>query len=267
MGSSSNQANIQGGKRLAGKVAFVSGGSAGIGAATVMRFAEEGAHVVFCGRRMEPLQEVMAAVEAAGGRAEAVQADVSDEAAYTAAIEDAARRHGRLDILVNNAMAYSWGPIDATSTETWRSNFVTSVDGTFWGTRAAMRLMKEHGGAVINVSSICGTLGTPQMAGYSAAKAAVLNFSRTAAAEGAAHGIRVNVVIPAVVETPATAGMLADDGARRGTESLIPLGRVGQPRELANAILFLASDEASYVTGAALPVDGGRSAWLVTALG
>ena len=94
----------------------------------------------------------------------------------------------------------------------------------------------------------------------------MINFSRAAAAEGAAHGIRVNVVIPAVVETPATAGMLSDPAAKACTEKLIPLGRVGQARELANAILFLASDEASYVTGAALPVDGGRSAVLVTAL-
>jgi meso-butanediol dehydrogenase/(S,S)-butanediol dehydrogenase/diacetyl reductase len=104
------------------------------------------------------------------------------------------------------------------------------------------------------------------MAGYSAAKAAIINFSRAAAAEGAAAGIRVNVVIPAVVETPATAGMLADKASRKNTEKLIPMGRVGQPEELANAILFLASDEASYITGAALPVDGGRSAVLVTAL-
>ncbi len=253
--------------RLAGKVAFVSGGGAGIGAATARRFAAEGAMVVICGRRMAPLQEVVGQIEAAGGRAEAVSADVSDEAQYVAAIESAAARHGRLDILVNNAMAYTWGAIDATSTADWRANFTTSVDGTFWGTRSAMKAMKPRGGgAIINVSSICGTLGTAWMAGYSAAKAAIINFSRAAAAEGASAGIRVNVVVPAVVETPATAGMLADEASRRGTEKLIPLGRVGQPEEIANAILFLASDEASYVTGAALPVDGGRSAVLVTAL-
>ena len=163
-------------------------------------------------------------------------------------------------------MAYSWGSIEDTSTADWHSNFSTSVDGTFWGTRAAMKLMKANGGAIINVSSICGLLGTAQMSGYSAAKAAIINFSRAAAAEGAAQGIRVNVVIPAVVETPATAGMLSDEASRQNTEKLIPMGRVGQPEELANAILFLASDEASYITGAALPVDGGRSAVLVTAL-
>ena len=253
-------------KRLQGKVAFITGGGTGIGAATAIRFSEEGATVVVCGRRAEPLNEVVAQIRGAGGQAEAVQADVSNEAQITAAIEAAAARHGRLDVLVNNAMAYTWGALDATSTADWHANFATSVDGTFWGTRTAMKLMKTGGGSIINLSSICGTLGTAWMAGYSAAKAAIINFSKAAAAEGAAAGIRVNVVVPAVVETPATAGMLSDDNARKGTEKLIPMGRVGQPRELANAILFLASDEASYVTGVALPVDGGRSAVLVTAL-
>jgi meso-butanediol dehydrogenase/(S,S)-butanediol dehydrogenase/diacetyl reductase len=252
--------------RLQGKVAFITGAGTGIGAATAIRFAEEGATVVLCGRRREPLDAVVAQIAAAGGKAEAVQADVSDEAGFTAALEAAAQRHGRFDILVNNAMAYSWGAIEATSTADWHSNFTTSVDGTFWGTRTALRLMKNGGGSIINLSSICGVLGTAWMAGYSAAKAAVINFSRAAAAEGAATGVRVNVVIPAVVETPATAGMLADEASRKATEKLIPMGRVGQPLELANAILFLASDEASYITGAALPVDGGRSAVLVTAL-
>ncbi len=252
--------------RMQGKVAFVTGGGSGIGAATAQRLAQEGATVVVCGRRREPLDAVVAGIVAAGGKAEAVVADVSDEAGFTAALEAAAQRHGRLDVLVNNAMAYTWGSIEEMSTADWRANFATSVDGTFWGTRTAMRLMKGKGGAIVNVSSICGQLGTPWMAGYSAAKAAVDNFSRAAAAEGAPHGIRVNVVIPAVVETPATAGMLADEASRRNTERLIPMGRVGQPEELANAILFLASDEASYITGASLPVDGGRSSVLVTAL-
>lgn len=252
--------------RMQGKVAFVTGGGSGIGAATAMRFAQEGATVVICGRRREPLEELAARIGAAGGKADAVVADVSDEAGFVAAIESAAQRHGSLDVLVNNAMAYTWGSIEETSTADWHANFSTSVDGTFWGTRTAMRLMKGKGGAIVNVSSICGSLGTPWMAGYSAAKAAIDNFSRAAAAEGAPQGIRVNVVIPAVVETPATAGMLADAASRRNTDKLIPMGRVGRPEELANAILFLASDEASYITGASLPVDGGRSSVLVTAL-
>jgi len=252
--------------RLQGKVAFVTGGGSGIGAATAERFAQEGATVVICGRRQQPLDEVVGRIRAAGGQAHAVVADVGVEEQLVGALEQAAAQHGGLHILVNNAMAYTWGGIEGMSTDDWRANFTTSVDGTFWGTRTAMKLMKDSGGAIVNVSSICGTLGTPQMSGYSAAKAAIINFSRAAAAEGAASGVRVNVVVPAVVETPATAGMLSDESTRRNTEKIIPMGRVGQPEELASAVLFLASDEAAYITGAALPVDGGRSAVLVTAL-
>jgi NAD(P)-dependent dehydrogenase (short-subunit alcohol dehydrogenase family) len=253
--------------RLAGKVAFITGGSSGIGEATAHRFAEEGAIVVICGRRAEPLESVVAAIRDKGGNAECVVADVSDEQAFVAAIEAAAQRHGGLDIMVNNAMAYSWGAITQTDTETWHGNFSTTVDGTFWGTRTAMRLMQQQGGgSIVNLASICGLFGTAWMAGYSAAKAAVINFSRAAASEGAASNIRCNVVIPGVVATPATAGMLADDKGRANTEKLIPLRRVGEPVELANAILFLASDEASYVTGACLTVDGGRSSDLYTVL-
>ena len=253
-------------KRLEGKTAFVTGGGSGIGAATAERFAQEGAMVVICGRRKDPLDEVVARIKAAGGSVEAIVADVGNEAQFVGALEQTVKKHGSLDILVNNAMAYTWGGIDGMTTADWHANFSTSVDGTFWGTRTALKLMGGKGGAIVNISSICGTLGTPFMSGYSAAKAAIINFSRAAAAEGAPAGVRVNVVIPAVVETPATAGMLADEASRKTTEKLIPMGRVGQSNELANAILFLASDEASYVTGAALPVDGGRSAVLVTAL-
>ena len=254
-------------KRLQGKIAFVTGAGSGIGAATARRFAEEGAVVVLCGRRPEPLQEVQEAIRATGGQAEVAVADVSDEQSYVAAIEATAKRHGRLDILVNNAMAYTWGGIDGMSTADWHANFTTTLDGTFWGTRTALRLMQDSGGgAIVNIASICGLFGTAWMAGYSAAKAAVINFSRAAASEGAPHKVRCNVVIPGVVDTPATAGMLGDAKARANTEKVIPMKRVGQPLELANAILFLASDEASYITGASLNVDGGRSSDLYTVL-
>ncbi|MCW2272056.1 Cyclopentanol dehydrogenase [compost metagenome] len=254
-------------KRLAGKIAFITGAGSGIGQATALRFAEEGATVVLCGRREQPLQQVLELIQAAGGQGDIAVADVSNEQAYVGALEDAARRHGRLDILVNNAMAYTWGGVDTLSTADWHANFSTTVDGTFFGTRTAMRLMKDQGGgAIVNIASICGLFGTAWMAGYSAAKAAVINFSRAVASEGAAHNIRCNVVIPGVVDTPATAGMLSDAKTRRNTEKVIPMQRVGLPVELANAILFLASDEASYVTGASLAVDGGRSADLYTVL-
>src|SRR5690606_7047828 len=198
---------------------------------------------------------------AAGGVAEAVQVDVSNEQQYVAAINDVAQRHGRLDILVNNAMAYSVGTVDRTSTEAWRSNFSTTVDGAFWGVRTALKLMYKQptGGAIVNVSSICGLFGAAYMAGYSAAKAALINFSRAVAAEGGARNVRCNVVVPGTIETPPMAAMLSSEKDRRNTEKLIPMRRVGRPEEVANAILFLASDEASYVNGAALSVDGGQA--------
>ena len=254
-------------KRLQGKIAFVTGAGSGIGEATALRFAEEGATVVLCGRRIEPLQGVQEKIRTQGGQAEIAVADVSDEQAYVGALQATAQRHGRLDILVNNAMAYTWGGIDTMTTADWHANFATTVDGTFWGTRTAMQLMKEQGGGtIVNIASICGLFGTAWMAGYSAAKAAVINFSRAAASEGAPHNIRCNVIIPGVVDTPATAGMLGDDKTRTNTEKVIPMKRVGLPVELANAILFLASDEASYVTGASLAVDGGRGSDLYTVL-
>ncbi|VVM61741.1 Glucose 1-dehydrogenase 1 [Pseudomonas fluorescens] len=254
-------------KRLQGKIAFVTGAGSGIGEATALRFAEEGATVVLCGRRIEPLQGVQEKIQALGGQAEIAVADVSDEQAYVGALQATAQRHGRLDILVNNAMAYTWGGIDTMTTADWHANFTTTVDGTFWGTRTAMQLMKaQGGGSIVNIASICGLFGTAWMAGYSAAKAAVINFSRAAASEGAPHNVRCNVIIPGVVDTPATAGMLGDAKARTNTEKVIPMKRVGLPVELANAILFLASDEASYVTGASLAVDGGRGSDLYVVL-
>lgn len=253
-------------QRMKGKVAFVTGGGSGIGAATAKRLAEEGAVVVVCGRSEAPLKDVVAAIREDGGKADYRVADVSNEHVFTNAIESVAREHGSLDVLVNNAVAFTWGALPDMTTEDWHANFKTTVDGTFWGTRKAMQLMKDNGGSIVNIASICGVFGTAWMSGYSAAKAAVINFSRAAASEGATDNIRCNVVIPGVVETPATAGMLSDEKAKTNTAKLIPMKRVGKPEELANAVLFLASDEASYVTGATLAVDGGRGSDLYTAM-
>lgn len=253
-------------KRLESKIAIVTGGSAGIGAATATRMAEEGATVVVFGRREEPLKALVAKIVEQGGKAAYKVADVSDELTFVRAIDAVAKEHGRLDIMVNNAAAFTWGAVTEMTTEDWHANFKTTVDGTFWGTRKAMQLMQDTGGSIVNISSICGTFGTAWMAGYSAAKAAVTNFSRAVASEGALANIRCNVVIPGVIETDATAGMLSSDESRAGTSKLIPMRRVGTATELANAVLFLASDEASYITGASLPVDGGRSSDLHTAM-
>lgn len=254
------------GNRLENKIAFITGGGSGIGAAIAERMAEEGAVVVVCGRRDEPLKEVVERIRSNGGKADHRVADVSDEAGFVEAIDSVAREYGRLDIMVNNAVNFTWGSLAEMTTADWHANFRTTVDGTFFGTRKAVQLMQENGGSIVNIASICGLFGTAWMTGYSAAKAAVINFSRAVASEGAAGNIRCNVVIPGVIETPATAGMLTDDAARKDTGKMIPMKRVGNPREVANAVLFLASDEASYITGASLSVDGGRSSDLLTAI-
>lgn len=246
--------------RLQDKVAIVTGAGTGIGAATARRFAEEGAIVVLCGRRPQPLQEQVEAIRAAGGRAEAVPVDVSDEQGFTAVIQGAAERHGRLDILVNNAVTTTGGFIAGMSTNDWKANFTATLDGTFFGVRAAMPIMaKQGGGSIVNVASVCGMLGTPGTAGYSAAKAGVINFSRVAALEGARDKVRVNVVAPGAVFTPAFEASVPEGKAREMTAASIPLGRVADARELANAILFLASEESSFITGTTLVVDGGKT--------
>jgi len=253
--------------RMQDKIVFITGGGSGIGAASARRIAEEGGVAVVCGRREAPLKALVNEVRERGGRADYRVADVSDEQALVAAIESVAVQYGKLDVLVNNAMAYTFGALEQMTSEDWHANFRTTVDGTFWGTRTAVRLMQQTGGgAIVNLASICGVFGTAWMSGYSAAKAAVINFSRAVASEGAAVNIRCNVVVPGVVHTPATEQMLGDARARANTEKLIPMRRVGRAEELANAVLFLASDEASYITGACLAVDGGRSADLYTVL-
>jgi len=248
------------GERLKGKVAIITGAGTGIGAATAQRFADEGALVVLCGRRPQPLEEVAGRIRSAGGQAEAAPLDVSDEHAFTRVIEDTAKRHGRLDILVNNAVTTSGGMIAGMSTEHWLGNFRATLDGTFYGVRAALPIMTaQKSGSIVNVASVCGLLGTPGTAGYSAAKAGVINFTRVAALEGARANVRVNVVAPGAVHTPAFEASVPAGKAREMTAAGIPLGRVANPLELANAILFLASDESSFVTGTTLVVDGGKT--------
>jgi len=249
------------GNRLANKVAIITGAGTGIGAASAIRFAEEGARVVVCGRRSGPLEEVVAEITAAGGSAEARPLDVGDEHAFTAAINETAAKYGRLDILVNNAVVAGGGGLIAKlSTEDWLSSFRVTLDGTFYGVRAAMPIMmRQNGGSIVNVASVCGLLGSLYTAGYSSAKAAVINFTRVAALEGARHNVRVNVIAPGAVFTPSFEASVPEGKAREATANAIPLGRVGQSRELADAILFMASDEASFITGTMLPVDGGKT--------
>lgn len=249
---------------LAGTVAIVTGGSDGIGRATAALLARRGATVVICARRPEVLGEAKNAIEGEGGKVETFQLDVSDEAAFAGLIADVAARHGRLDFLVNNAMSVHYAPISKLTTEHWRKDFAVNAEAVFVGTKAAMKVMAKQGkGSIVNVASTTAIRATANMSSYSASKAALIQFSAVAAMEGARSGIRVNVIVPGQVQTAATADFAtkAPESAAKTTEA-IPMGRGGEPGELAEAIVFMLSDAASYITGVALPVDGGKAAQL-----
>jgi meso-butanediol dehydrogenase / (S,S)-butanediol dehydrogenase / diacetyl reductase len=248
---------------MAGQVAIVTGGSDGIGLATAKLLASHGATVAICARRPDKLEEARVEI-ALVGTVEAHILDVTDEAGFTALIEDVAARHGRLDMMVNNAMSVHYAPITKLTSEHWRKDFAVNAEAAFIGTRTAMKIMMKAGkGSIVNISSTTGIRAAPYMASYSASKAALTHFSACAAMEGAHAGVRVNAVVPGQVMTAATADWAtkAPETAAK-TSGAIPMQRGGQPEELAEAIVFLLSDAASYITGVALPVDGGKSAQL-----
>jgi len=247
-----------------GKVAFVTGGSDGIGLATSMLLAKRGATVIICARREEKLESAAEEIKAMGGKVEKEILDASDTDALDALVKDVASRHGRLDLMVNNAASTHYGPISKLKLEHWKKDFALNADAVFVATKAAMDVMQQNGGgSIVNVSSSCGLRAANYMSSYSASKAALTHFSSCAAMEGARSGIRVNVVVPGQVQTQATVefGKRAPETAAK-TADAIPMGRGGEPHEIAEAIVFLLSDAASYITGVALPVDGGKIAQL-----
>lgn len=252
-------------QRFSDKVVIVTGSSLGIGFAAARGFAAEGAQVVMCARGEEKLREAATQIEEEGGKVSYRAVDLEQTDAFRALIEDTAAEHGRLDVLVNNAAVTRHRTIDQMSLENWRKNFCVTADATFVGTKTAMGIMaaQAQGGAIVNVSSSCGSRATVGVSGYSAAKAAADSFSNCAAMEGATQGIRVNSVVPGSVETAASeAAVAGNQDIQNAINATIPMQRSGKPEEIAAAILFLASDEASFITGVELPVDGGKLAQL-----
>jgi NAD(P)-dependent dehydrogenase (short-subunit alcohol dehydrogenase family) len=255
--------------RLDKKIAFVTGAGSGIGEQIARLFAHQGAHVILADIRLDGAERVAGEIRAAGGSARTQQLDVSEESQVKTALEQVAATEGRLDILVNNAGISHVGNILETSLEDWERVMRVNARGVFLCAREAVRQMLAQlppGGVIINMSSVAATIGVDRRLPYCASKGAVLALTRSIAVDFVTQGIRCNAICPGTVQTPFVEGYLArhfaghEDKARRELHARQPIGRMGRPDEIAHAALYLASDEAAFVTGTALVIDGGWTA-------
>lgn len=251
--------------RLSGKIALVTGGASvpGLGSATAIRFAEEGATVYVTDRDGPGAQKVVDGIVASGGKAAALTHDVTLEADWDRVMAEIEQQHGRLDVLVNNAGIAVLRMIEDFTTEDWMLQNRVNLDSVFYGTKRAVLAMRKagKGGSIINISSVAGLAGVPGCAAYAAAKGGVRLFSKVIAMECAREQIRCNTVHPGMIMTNMQ-GVAAEDNADNydATLALVPMGYMGDPLDIANMNLFLASDEARYITGAEFVVDGGMMA-------
>lgn len=251
-------------RRVEGKVALVTGGGSGIGRASAETLAREGAAVVVTDLDGATAEATAAGIRAAGGKARAMAQDTTDEARWREVMASIRETEGRLDILLNNAGVSNNGRLlKDTSLDDWRFVNAANVEGVYLGTKYGIDLMEETGGgSIVNVSSIYGKLGAVGSVAYNASKGAVCVFSKGAALEcgKAGNGVRVNTVHPGFIETGMTRERLSQEAARAWSLARTPIGRLGQPQDIANGVLYLASDESSFVTGAELVIDGGFTA-------
>lgn len=244
--------------RFHGKVVIVTGAASGIGEATARRFVTEGAKVALVDRDKASLEKVARSLPADQAMAQA--ADVSDSSAIDEMVAAVVDRFGRLDVIVNNAGVHEGGDPASITNEKWRTVMSTDVDGVFYGCRAALPHLEKTKGSIVNTASVSGTGGDWGMSPYNAAMGAVVNLTRALALDLGKKGIRVNAVCPSLTRTGMTEDMMDDKKLLAKFAERIPLGRVCEPEEVAAVIAFLASDDASFITGANVAVDGGVSA-------
>ena len=245
--------------KLAGKVAVVTGASKGIGAAIAKALAVEGSAVVAnYASSKTGADKVVSEITSAGGKAVAVQGDVARKADIERLFADTKKAFGRLDILVNNAGIYEFSPLENVTEEHFHKHFDLNVLGLILASQAAVGLFDAAGGNIVNISSIASTLAMPNAAVYSGTKAAVDAITRSLAAELGPRKIRVNAVRPGMVETEGThSAGIAESEMRKQVEAQTPLGRIGQPRDIAGAVVFLASRDSSWITGETFVISGG----------
>lgn len=248
-------------KRFKGKVAVVTGAAGGIGSAIGHRLAAEGAFVVVTDMNDEAVSAVADTIVAQGGSARAVGADISDGRACAGLIADVVARHGRIDVLVNNAGINRRGNLLVISEEDWRASFAVNVDAMFHLCRAVIRpMMDAGGGAIVNTASQWGLYPAPNHIAYNVTKAAVASFTQNLARDYAPHKIRVNAVCPGEIHTPMLeAGVKRSGRTIADLDRLVPFGRIGKPEEVAALVAFLASDEAPFICGSLVEITGAQA--------